>query len=79
MLKRAIMLITDFYEIWNFLAVSIVVVKMAPTVSGLELRIVSVKSGALPACPFPAGTLIYMSCSVLFVHCAHFIALTYIF
>ena len=26
--------------------------------SGLELGIVSLESGALPACPFPVGTLI---------------------
>ena len=41
-------------------------------------RIVSLESGALPACPFPAGTLI-ICCAVyeyLFVHCAHFIALS---
>ena len=45
---------------------NVVVIKMR--LSGLELRIVFLESGALPACPFPAG--------YLFVHCAHFIALS---
>ena len=31
---------------------------MAP--KGLELEIVSLESGALLACPFPAGTLLYV-------------------
>ena len=32
--------------------------------SGLELRIVSLESGALPACPFPGRDIYYMLCSV---------------
>ena len=46
--------------------------------SGLEFGNVSLESGALPACPFPAGTLIVRVCRAvyLFVHCAHFIALS---
>ena len=43
---------------------------------GLDLGIVSLESGALPACPFPAGTLIVCRGVYLFVHCAHFIALS---
>ena len=39
-------------------------------------RIVSLESGALPACLFPAGTLIVCRAVYLFVHCAHFIALS---
>ena len=42
---------------------------------GTRNRIVSFESGALPACPFPAGTLIVRRAVYLFVHCAHFIAL----
>ena len=34
------------------------------------------KIGALAACPFPAGTLIICRAIYLFVHCAHFIALS---
>ena len=49
-------------------------VKIAPI--GTRTRIVSLKSGALPACPFPAGTLIVCRAVYLFVHCAHFIALS---
>ena len=44
--------------------------------SGLELGFVILESGALPACPFPAGTLISCRTVYLFVHCAHFIALS---
>ena len=40
--------------------------------SGLELGIVSLESGALPACPFQAGTLIVCRAVYLFVHCAQF-------
>ena len=36
----------------------------------------SLESGALPACPFPAGTLIVCRAVYLFLHCAHFIALS---
>ena len=51
-------------------------VKIAPI--GTRTRIISLESGALPACPFPAGTLIVRVCRAvyLFVHCAHFIALS---
>ena len=49
-------------------------VKIAPI--GTLTRIFSLESGALPACPFPAGTLIVCRAVYLFVHCAHFIALS---
>ena len=42
--------------------------------SGLELGFVTLESGALPACPFPAGTIIICRSTravYLFVHCAH--------
>ena len=41
--------------------------------SGLELGLLFL---ALPACPFPAGTLIVCRAVYLFVHCAHFIVLS---
>ena len=46
--------------------------------SGTRTQNVSLESGAVPACPFPAGTLIVRVCRAvnLFVHCAHFIALS---
>ena len=46
--------------------------------NGLELRIVSLEPGALPACPFTAGTLItsIRRAVYLFVHCGHFMALS---
>ena len=47
---------------------------MAPI--GTRTLIVSLESGALPACPFPAGTLIIWVAVYLFLHCAHFIALS---
>ena len=43
---------------------------------GTRTRFVSLESGALPACPFPTGTLIVCRAVYLFVHCAHFIALS---
>ena len=49
-------------------------VKIAPI--GTRTRIVSFESGALPASPFPAGTLIVCRAVYLFVHCAHFITLS---
>ena len=49
-------------------------VKIAPI--GTRTRIFSLESGALQACPFPAGTLIVCPAMYLFVHCAHFIALS---
>ena len=48
---------------------------MAPI--GTRTQIVFLESGALPACPFPAGTLIIRVCRAvyeyLFVHYAHII------
>ena len=49
-------------------------VKIAPI--GTRTRIVILESGALPACLFPVGTLIICRAVYLFVHCAHFIALS---
>ena len=47
---------------------------MAPI--GTRNPIVSLESGALPACPFPAGTLIVCCAVFVFVHCDHFIMLS---
>ena len=57
-------------------SIKTVVIKMAFMVPGLELGIDSLESGALLAFPFPAGTLIICRAVYLFVHCAHFIALS---
>ena len=54
--------------------VGIVVEKLH--LSRLELGFVTLESGALPACPFPAGTLISFRAVYLLVHCTHFIALS---
>ena len=45
-------------------------------IAGLELGTFTLESAALPACPFPAGTLILCRAVYLSVHCAHFLALS---
>ena len=57
----------------KFLLVTSVVAKIAPI--GTRTQIVSFESGVVPACPFPAGTIIVCRAVYLFVYCAHFRAL----
>ena len=51
--------------------VDLLVIKITPTVSGLELGTFTLKSGALQSCPLSGRTLIFMTCSVFYMCSVH--------